>query len=1028
MKKTLLLLLTLVVSIVATGHPLTADEALQRVAQFMNTRRAGTVFQKPEALNLVVTNYHKIQDNAIAPSFYVFNVPNGQGYVIAAADDRIPAVLGYSDKGNIDPDNMPENMRAWLKGYSDQMEYLSSHPDAATPQKTVTGEAIEPLLGPIAWNQGSPYNDLCPMDGTVHSLTGCVATAMAQLMYFWKYPKATTDVIPGYTTMDRGFQMPDIPAKTSIDWENMLPKYKGNETEAQKQAVANLMLLCGTSLQMNYSNSFSGAWGGDVAIALRSYFDYDLATSFELHEKYRAVVWNQRVYDELKAGRPVYYDGDSSGSGHAFVVDGYGGDDYFHVNWGWGGSSNDYFLLSILDPKNNSGAGATQSADGYSMGQGAIFGMQPNTGVTPTEDPILTTNNWYADSLVIYRAKAGENFVFKIGFNFFNDTNNTYTFEIGIGVYSTSGELLGVVPGYSVTLEPGYGFWDPSQITATFKFGYDTDSAELIMKPVCRLKGSEEWREAKGAEYYFIHAVIDGNTLTLHVPTFGLTGTLAATGKKEIGSPLPVTAKITNNGTLYLGQIFYLVDGKMVGGCHFDLDPGDSATVDFSFIPEKAGKLGVSVCTRYWNSESQQYDYIPFIANSIDVATAPKADLGISLSVDNITDGYIKENVIKLKASIKNNGASVYDNIIKAELYKDKHDGTGYFSFAKRTTQTVKIENGQTIDVNFNFENLEDDNYLMLVYYISEGEWIGVKSKVYTVYTRPIPELTMTSETINAVKENRDWVVKTDSALVSVQVKNIGTVDYDNDILIYLYKKYNSTSGNRVAIAKTRIQLAVDADTTVIMQLDGLEDGANYFYYVYYMAGPKTVLGNIYSNDFTVKLEENGYYLVSDLNGWSTEDQSYPFERLRDGKTWTITFDAPKEKDLWLKVAPASAYNDQAGFWTHLFCAVENGCTDLTGTMIVGDKGAWLLPQTLNAETYTMRIVPKEMTYTITYTELPDGIQMVNGDGQDIVTIYGLNGNKVASTTTANVKQRLKSMPKGLYIVRSGQKNKTIHN
>lgn len=340
----------------------------------------------------------------------------------------------------------------------------------------------------------------------------------------------------------------------------------------------------------------------------------------------------------------------------------------------------------------------------------------------------------------------------------------------------------------------------------------------------------------------------------------------------------------------------------------------------------------------------------------------------------------------------------------------------------------MEIGIGETVQLPFDFVNLEDDNYLFIIYYLSEGEWKGVQSNTYTVYTRPIPELTMTSETTNAVKENGEWVVKTDPALVSVKVENTGTVDYDDDIFIYLYKKYNSTSGNRVAIAKTPIQLAAGADTTVVMQLDGLEDSANYFYYVYYMAGPKAVKGNIYSNDFTVKLEEKGYYLVSDLNGWSTEDQSYPFERLRDGKTWTITFDAPKEKDLYLKVAPASAYNDQAGFWTHLFCAVENGCTDLTGTMVVGDKGAWLLPQTLNAETYTMRIVPKEMTYTITYTELPDGIQMVNGDGQNNVTIYDLRGNKVGSAKTADIQQRLKSLPKGLYIVRSGQKNEKIRN
>ena len=461
----------------------------------------------------------------------------------------------------------------------------------------------------------------------------------------------------------------------------------------------------------------------------------------------------------------------------------------------------------------------------------------------------------------------------------------------------------------------------------------------------------------------------------------------------------------------------------MVGGCHFDLDPGDSTTVDFSYTPEKAGKSSVTVCTRQWNDDSQQYDYIPFIADSIDVTTSPKANLDISLSVDNITDGYIKENAIKLKASIKNNGANVYDNIIKAELYKDKHDGSGYYSFEKRMTQTVTIENGQTIDVNFNFENLEDDNYIILVSYISEGKWVDVQ-KSYTVYTRPIPKISTTPQTINAVKENGAWYVKADSALVSVKVKNIGTVDYDDDIIIDLFKMYNENSGNRVATVKKPIQLATGADTTVVMQLDGLEDGAKYFYNVLYTAGPKTVR-SAQSNILTVKLEEKGYYLVSDLNGWSTTDQSYPFIKLDDGKTWEITFPA-ENKDIYLKVAPASAYDHQNEFWSRLLCAPQDQWTDLTGSMVV-NGGAWLLPASFNAETYTMQIVPSEMTYTITYTEKTDGIQLISGNHGNVI-IYDLNGNKVAETKTTDVQQHLRSLPKGLYIIRSGQKTKTIRN
>ena len=187
MKKSFLLLITLIVSIVAMAGPVTPEEARQNVAKFMNPRRAAAVTQNPEALRLVSTSHYKVQDNTLAPSYYIFNVGKGEGYVIAAADDRVPAVLGYSNRGQIDPNNMPENMKAWLQGYSDQLEYLNSHPETPIARRTVSGEAIAPLLdtryseGPIAWDQAKPFNNSCPLDGSSRSLTGCAATAMAQL-------------------------------------------------------------------------------------------------------------------------------------------------------------------------------------------------------------------------------------------------------------------------------------------------------------------------------------------------------------------------------------------------------------------------------------------------------------------------------------------------------------------------------------------------------------------------------------------------------------------------------------------------------------------------------------------------------------------------------------------------------------------------------------------------------------------------------------------------------------------------------
>ena len=844
-------------SMMAMAGPITPDEARQKITKFMSPRRSAAVLQD---LRLVATSHYQEQSDVMSPSYYVFNVGEGQGFIIAGADDRIPAVLGYSDRGSFDPENMPVNMQAWLKGYNAQMEYLNQHPEAAAPKRTVNGSSIEPLLA-CEWNQGNPYNSLCPMDGDKRSVTGCVATAMAQVMFFWKYPTYTVAEIPGYTTGTKGFEMPAIAAGAAIDWDNMLPKYNGSETDAQIEAVASLMLMCGTAVQMNYTSGSSGAITRRVADSWKDYFDYDAATNYENRSKYRLAAWNQKVYDELKAGRPVLYDGQSSGGGHAFVIDGYGGDDYFHVNWGWGGGSNDYFLLSILDSDNSSGIGASSSSDGYSFDQGAIFGAQPNTGVSPIVTPILTTSEVRTDFAEVSRTDVTEDFLASASANCWNYTGATHTFEVGYGVFDTEGQLLkAVAADWTQELDPSYGF---SSLTFTIPFGANVSSGTYYLKPISREAGSETWYANLGTETNYLTATISDNTLTVMAPKFDLTGSVDASGKMEVGVPLTLTATITNNGTLYNGQIFLMVGGtskeNLVGGRHFDIDPGATETIDFTFTPKTAGANDIYLCTREYYSGS--YDYTPFITGSVTIDAASEATL------------------------------------------------------------------------------------------------------------------TMTPKTKSAVYEDGQWIVKQSKATVSIDVTNTGATDYDNDVIVKLYKLYNGNQGSPAGTFKNNLQLAAGASATAEVELTGLEDGSTYFYYVYYMSAGEMVQGYQYSPIFVVKIEgeeppqeETAYYLVSDLNEWSTTDKSYAFTKLDDGKTWEITFPG-STSDIYLKVAPGSAYDNQETFWNNLLCADSDGSTALQGTMVMGGTGAWKLAASNDAENYTMRIVPSELTYEITFTK-----------------------------------------------------------
>ena len=379
MRSKLLLLFSFFVTMTMMAGPVTKDEAAQKAQAFINGKNK----QRPGGPRRVKLAHRQMklvqaaQENAL---YYVFNVGEEDGFVIVSGDDRTPAVLGYTDSGSFSTNQMPDNMRAWLQGYADQIAWLQAHPEvenevflAGTPVK----QPIEPLVATV-WNQNSPYNDLCPEYATGEkSATGCVATAMAQVMKYHEWPQAQTSAVPGY---DKDYSnsscipVAALPA-TTFSWD-MVDDYRAGYSSAQGTAVATLMQYCGASLKMNYGEQ-SGTNTALVAGALKDYFDYASTTTYKDRSYYSYANWIELLYNELAQGRPMVYSGQSSGGGHAFVCDGYEGEDYFHINWGWGGMSDGYFKLSALNP-NEQGIGGSSSQDGYHFGQGAVVGIQKN--------------------------------------------------------------------------------------------------------------------------------------------------------------------------------------------------------------------------------------------------------------------------------------------------------------------------------------------------------------------------------------------------------------------------------------------------------------------------------------------------------------------------------------------------------------------------------------------------------------------------------------------------------------------------
>lgn len=270
--------------------------------------------------------------------------------ILISGDMRMETVLGETDSALADGYFLPPALQELIDQYTKEYIFLQSLDEETKVNvyKSVAAPDVSPLIS-TQWGQGSPFNDKCP----IGCPSGCVATAMAQIMNYHRYPDYGIGQY-SYTSGIRHFKLSCDFSSMNFDWENMKNQYEnvGDPDSQQRQAVANLMYACGVSVSMDYNNDGSGAYDVDVPYALINYFGYNENVEVLKRDYYSTDEWMTRLYYELESGRPVLYCGsDSKQGGHAFVVDGVrSSDSKVHVNWGWNGNSDGYYVLSSLDP------------------------------------------------------------------------------------------------------------------------------------------------------------------------------------------------------------------------------------------------------------------------------------------------------------------------------------------------------------------------------------------------------------------------------------------------------------------------------------------------------------------------------------------------------------------------------------------------------------------------------------------------------------------------------------------------------
>ena len=710
--------------------------------------------RQAKALGIVV-DQQTVQYSKAAPGtfsdqdaeepYYVFNNGDNRGFTIVSGDDLLPEIVGYSDRGTFTSENMPVQLKDFLDGYKHMVADLlsgDSHAKSVVMERnnqllTAPGSSPvhTPLLGTIVWDQGSPFNNLTPMKNGAHSVTGCVATALAQIMAYYKYPSALMEDIPAYTTSTNGYEMPSISKGQTYDWDNILDMYKNSSEYNDTQAfeVAKLMLHVGCALKMDYDIYGSGANSSKAGEVLAKYFGYDPDNTTPIYRNdVTQQEWNNIIYGELEALRPVLVSGSNS-IGHAFICDGSDSNGLFHINWGWGGRYNGYFDITTLCQYQ---AGIIGGDDGFNRGNSIVCGIAPDNGIKDAPIHETPTISGLYDSFnidVSERADASGKFKITANVKVFNTAWEQFDGYIALKARFADGEEKIVSDFYpvninarteggyysrSVTIPVEYAF--PEGVT-TLEIAYTTDKTNF--------KKTNRWNTEYPVRYVCATATTLSIDNGIHIAADLSTDFTVYTGientfKLKLTNSMPeeylekINVRIANTDEMPAEPSFYIMATVPANG---------SVTRSFNFKPTEAGTLYV------WMSDSED-NVLAKQSFTVEQNTDPV--LVLTSVTNNAKAGlyetekaYYKSKRVKVPKSeddfatftykVKNNGGTTYRTFYVKCISVDT--GLGY-----RYPYTRRIESGEELTFEITVKLSDMDTPFLRSYISLEDEGDGV--------------------------------------------------------------------------------------------------------------------------------------------------------------------------------------------------------------------------------------------------------------------------------------------------------------
>lgn len=508
---------------------------------------------------------------------YIYNIGN-EAFAIVSGDDAAEPILGYSMDGSFCTENLPGHIRQWLQTYVDEQNYYATHiSNRKTLQAQETRSAYPTAVAPIMksngetiqWDQGAPFNDECPNYLGYRSASGCVATALAQIMYYHRWPEKAVGGSKSYLTATYNIPQDFTFSGTTFDYNKMLPfYYRGRYTEEQGAEVAKLMHAVGVAVDMDYAPEGSGAHSMDIGNAFIKYFNYDRNIHYVLRDFFTLGEWLDMIKGEISAGRPICYAGTSASIGHQFVFDGYDENNMVHVNWGWAGMSDGYFRLSVLAPSAVGTGGGSATSGGFVFNQAMWLGMQrPTPESEPVSFYITEEANMTVDKTSLL---TGE----KITCTLANYYNGSIDFDGAIGLVLTADDGT----QYVLDQKPekrgsGYGVGSKNGNALEMSGAMPNDLADGTYVLAFATKAANEtcWRRIRCRDgfndRYLVNVENDKLTLTQAVIEPKAEGTLVNDHAIYTRCRCQFTAKLTNTtqseyfGIAHVG-IYKEEDGK----------------------------------------------------------------------------------------------------------------------------------------------------------------------------------------------------------------------------------------------------------------------------------------------------------------------------------------------------------------------------------------------------------------------------------------------------------------------------------